>query len=83
MDDSTIGLDKTLKNINITLMDTQLQLKDVQKLLKVRSAQYGAVFQETAPLKKKSLGTTKDKLDSLKTAQKQVRPYDNSFLSES
>ena len=67
IDGSTTGLDKALKNVNTTIKGTQTQLKDVQKLLKLDPSNTELLSQKQRLLKE-AIGATKDKLDSLKTA---------------
>ena len=72
IDGSTTGLDKALKNVNTTIKGTQTQLKDVQKLLKLDPSNTELLSQKQRLLKE-AIGATKDKLDSLKTAQEQAK----------
>ena len=69
---STTGLDNALKNVNTTIKGTQTQLKDVQKLLKLDTSNTELLSQKQRLLKE-AIGATKDKLDSLKTAQEQAK----------
>ena len=67
----TTKLQSALKNVNKTIKDTQNQLKDVDKLLKLDPTNTELLRQ-----KQKLLGdqvkATKEKLDTLKEAQKQM-----------
>lgn len=51
IDGSTTGLDKALKDVNSTIWNTQTQLKDVQRLLKLDPLKHRAAFPEAAALK--------------------------------
>ena len=64
----TTGLDKALKSVNSTIKDTQSQLKDVERLLKLDPSNTELLTQKQKLLKE-SISATKEKLDSLKTAQ--------------
>ena len=68
----TTGLDKALKNVNATIRTTQSSLKDVNKLLKLDPANTELLAQKQKLLKD-AIGTTKEKLDALKTAQEQAK----------
>ena len=72
IDGSTTGLDKALKSVNTTIRSTQTQLKDVQKLLKLDPSNTELLSQKQRLLKE-AIGATKDKLESLKTAQAQAK----------
>ena len=72
IDGSTTGLDKALKNVNSTIRDTQTQLKDVQRLLKLDPSNTELLFQKQRLLKD-AIGETKEKLETLKTAQEQAK----------
>ena len=72
----TIGADTTklqtaLKGVNTQIRSTQSQLKDVEKLLKLDPTNTELLSQKQKLLKQ-AVGETKDKLDTLKTAQEQV-----------
>ena len=68
----TTGLDKALKNVNSTIKDTQSQLKDVQRLLKLDPSNTELLSQKQRLLKE-AIGATKEKLETLKTAQEQAK----------
>ncbi len=68
----TTGLDKALKNVNATIRSTQSSLKDVNKLLKLDPANTELLAQKQKLLKD-AVGSTKEKLDALKTAQEQAK----------
>ena len=66
------GLEKALKNVNSTIKNTQSQLKDVNRLLKLDPSNTELLSQKQRALKD-AIGATKEKLDSLKTAQEQAK----------
>ena len=68
----TTGLEKALKNVNSTIKNTQSQLKDVNRLLKLDPSNTELLSQKQRALKN-AIGATKEKLDSLKTAQEQAK----------
>ena len=68
----TTGLEKALKNVNSTIKNTQSQLKDVNRLLKLDPSNTELLSQKQRALKD-AIGATKEKLDSLKTAQEQAK----------
>ena len=68
----TTGLDKALSNVNTTIKNTQSELKEVDKLLKLDPANTELLSQKQADLATK-IGATKEKLDILKTAQEQAK----------
>lgn len=68
----TTGLDKALKNVNATIRSTQSSLNDVNKLLKLDPANTELLAQKQKLLKD-AIGSTKEKLDALKTAQEQAK----------
>jgi len=72
IDGSTTGLDKALKNVNSTIRNTQTQLKDVQRLLKLDPSNTELLSQKQRLLKD-AIGETKEKLETLKTAQEQAK----------
>ena len=67
----TTGLEKALKSVNTTIKNTQSQLKDVNRLLKLDTSNTELLSQKQRALKE-AIGATKEKLDSLKTAQEQA-----------
>ena len=69
---NTTGLDKALASVNKTISDTAKQLKDVEKLLKLDPTNTELLRQKQEMLAK-SIGSTKDKLTALKTAQEQAK----------
>lgn len=66
------GLDKALSSVNKTIVNTQKQLKDVQRLLKLDPSSTVLLSQKQDLLKEK-ITATKDKLETLKTAQEQAK----------
>ena len=68
----TTGLEKALKNVNSTIKNTQSQLKDVNRLLKLDPSNTELLSQKQWALKD-AIGATKEKLDSLKIAQEQAK----------
>ena len=68
----TTGLEKALKNVNSTIKNTQSQLKDVNRLLKLDPSNTELLSQKQRALKD-AIGETKEKLDSLKIAQEQAK----------
>ena len=68
----TTGLSKALESVNKTIKNTQSELKDVERLLKLDPSNTELLSQ-----KQEKLGTaiqaTKEKLEALKTAQEQAR----------
>ena len=72
IDGSTTGLDKALKDVNSTIRNTQTQLKDVQRLLKLDPSNTELLSQKQRLLKD-AIGETKEKLETLKTAQEQAK----------
>ena len=72
IDGSTTGLDKALKDVNSTIKNTQTQLKDVQRLLKLDPSNTELLSQKQRLLKD-AIGETKEKLETLKTAQEQAK----------
>ncbi len=68
----TTGLEKALKSVNTTIRNTQSQLKDVNRLLKLDPSNTELLSQKQRALKD-AIGATKEKLDSLKIAQEQAK----------
>lgn len=66
------GLDKALKKVNSNIRDTQAQLKDVNKLLKLDPTNT-ELLQQKQRLLADAINETKNKLDTLKEAEKQVQ----------
>ena len=66
------GLDKALKTVNGTIKDTQSQLKDVERLLKLDPGNTELLTQKQKLLKD-AVSATKDKLEALKQAQEQAK----------
>ena len=66
------GLDKALKGVNGKIRDTQEQLKDVKKLLKMDPGNT-ELLKQKQELLAKAVGATKDKLEQLKDAEKQLK----------
>ena len=78
----TTGLDKALKNVNSNIKNTQSQLKDVNRLLKLDPTNTNLVAQKQKLLKE-AIGETKKKLDTLKEAQKQAKQqFENGTLGK-
>lgn len=67
----TSGLTKALKNTNKEISSTQKQLKDVERLLKLDPTNT-ELLEQKQRLLGQSVEQTRDKLDALKEAQKQV-----------
>ena len=68
----TTGLEKALKNVNSTIKNTQSQLKDVNRLLKLDPSNTELLSQKQRALKD-AIGATTDKLETLKQAQAQAK----------
>lgn len=68
----TTGLEKALKSVNSSIKNTQSALKDVNRLLKLDPSNTELLSQKQRLLKD-AIGATKEKLDSLKTAQEQAK----------
>ena len=68
----TKGLSKALSGVNKEISDTQSQLKDVNRLLKLDPGNT-ELLKQKYNLLNKSIGATETKLDSLKEAEKQVQ----------
>lgn len=68
----TTGLSKALKETNRSIGDTASQLKDVEKLLKLDPTNT-KLLEQRQRLLADAVGKTKDKLDTLKKAEKQVQ----------
>lgn len=68
----TTGLEKALKNVNSTIKNTQSQLKDVNRLLKLDPSNTELLSQKQRALKD-AIGATTDKLETLKQAQEQAK----------
>lgn len=69
---STTGLSKALESVNKTIKNTQSQLKDVERLLKLDPTNTELLSQKQDKLKT-AISATKEKLDALKTAQEQAK----------
>ena len=69
---STTGLSKALESVNKTIKNTQSQLKDVERLLKLDPSNTELLSQKQEKLKT-AIQATKEKLDALKTAQEQAK----------
>ena len=65
-------LNKALESVNKTIKNTQSQLKDVERLLKLDPTNTELLSQKQAKLKE-PITATKEKLDALKTAQEQAK----------
>lgn len=68
----TTGLSKALKGVNGEIRNTQSQLKDVERLLKLDPTNT-KLLEQKQRLLADALSETKTKLDSLKQAEKQVQ----------
>ncbi len=68
----TTGLEKALKSVNTTIRNTQSQLKDVNRLLKLDPSNTELLSQKHRALKD-AIGATSEKLESLKQAQAQAK----------
>ena len=68
----TTGLDKALRSVNSTIKNTQSQLKDVNRLLKLDPSNTELLSQKQRALKD-AIGATSEKLQSLKQAQEQAK----------
>ena len=71
LNSDTTGLSKSLSNVNGKIRDTQAQLKDVEKLLKLDPKNTELLAQKQRLLKD-AVGQTKEKLDLLKQAREQA-----------
>lgn len=69
---STTGLSKALESVNKTIKNTQSQLKDVERLLKLDPTNTILLTQKHDALKT-AVTATKEKLDALNTAQEQAK----------
>lgn len=69
---STTGLSKALESVNKTIKNTQSQLKDVERLLKLNPTNTVLLTQKQEALKT-AVTATKDKLDALRLAQEQAK----------
>lgn len=69
---STTGLSKALESVNKTIKNTQSQLKDVERLLKLDPTNTELLSQKQEKLKT-AISATKEKLDALKQAQEQAK----------
>ena len=79
------GLEKALKSVNSTIKTTQSELKDIERLLKLDPSNTELLSQKQEKLKE-AISTTKEKLDTLNTAQEQAKQqmentYDVSLVS--
>lgn len=68
----TSGLSKALKNVNGEIRDTQKQLKDVERLLKLDPGNT-ELLRQKYQLLNQSIEQTEIKLDALKQAEKEVQ----------
>lgn len=68
----TTGLNKALSDVNKSIRDTQSELKDVDRLLKIDPKNTELLAQKQKLLTKE-IADTKDKLTTLKEAEKQVQ----------
>lgn len=66
------GLDKALQKVNKEINDTQAKLKDVKRLLKMDPGNT-ELLRQKQELLSKAVRETKDKLEQLKDAEKQLR----------
>ena len=68
----TTGLNKALSGTNKEIKNTQAQLRDVERLLKLDPTNT-TLLEQKQRLLADAVGETKSKLDTLKTAEKQVQ----------
>lgn len=68
----TTGLNKALSGVNKEISSTQSQLKDVERLLKLDPSNT-ELLKQKQKLLADAVGETKDKLETLKEAEKQVQ----------
>ena len=68
----TTGLDKALKGVNSTIKNTQSQLRDVNRLLKLDPSNAKLLAQKQQLLQKE-ISETIEKLNALKEADKQAK----------
>ncbi|MBM6897451.1 hypothetical protein H9X86_08755 [Pseudoflavonifractor capillosus] len=68
----TTGLNKALSGTNKEIKNTQAQLRDVERLLKLDPTNT-TLLEQKQRLLAEAVGETKTKLDTLKTAEKQVQ----------
>lgn len=68
----TTKLEDSLKQVNKTISTTQSELRDVEKLLKLDPTNIELLSQKQKALKE-SISATKEKLDTLRTAQEQAK----------
>ena len=68
----TTGLQNSLKNVNSQIKTTQAQLKDINNLLKLDPTNTELLQQKQKALADE-IGSTKEKLEALKTAEQQVQ----------
>lgn len=68
----TTGLDKALKGVNSTIKNTQSQLRDVNRLLKLDPSNAKLLAQKQQLLQKE-IAETSNKLNALKEADKQAK----------
>lgn len=66
------GLDKALQGVNSKINDTQAQLRDVKRLLKFDPGNT-ELLKQKQELLAKAVGDTKNKLEQLKDAEKQLK----------
>lgn len=66
------GLDKALQKVNNEINDTQAKLKDVKRLLRLDPGNT-ELLRQKQELLSKAVGETKDKLEQLKDAEKQLK----------
>ncbi len=66
------GLEKALKSVNSTIKTTQSELKDIERLLKLDPSNTELLSQKQEKLKE-AISATKEKLDTLNTAQEQAK----------
>lgn len=79
----TTGLSKALSGVNKEVRDTQTQLKDVERLLKMDPGNT-ELLRQKYDLLNKSIDSTEKKLDTLKQAEKQVQDqFKSGKVSES
>ena len=68
----TTGLQKALKGVNTQIKTTQAELKDINSLLKLDPTNTELLQQKQKALADE-IGNTKEKLETLKTAEQQAQ----------
>jgi len=68
----TTGLNKALSNVNDSIRNTQTELRDVERLLKIDPSNV-ELLEQKQRLLTQAVADTKDKLETLEKAEKQVQ----------